>query len=309
MGKLAFIFPGQGAQYAGMGREFYEQMPCCREAFDAASEAAGIDVADVCFSDGERISQTEYTQIGMIAMEAAILRALREEGIRPDAAAGQSLGEYAALVASGAMDERDAFSFVRKRGIIMQEAAPPGGAMAAILGLSAGEVEAACEGVLGTVSVANYNCPGDTVITGEASAVEAASEACRRAGAARVAPLRVSGPFHSPLMAGAGERLREELSGLSIREPSIPLVSSVTADYVSDSERIREILARQVCVPVLWQQSMERLVGDGVDAFVEIGPGKSLTRCLRKINGDVLACHIDRMSDWKEAIRLLKGNL
>ena len=198
MGKTAFIFPGQGSQYVGMGKDFYEKFPAARDIFDKASEASGLDVAALCFEENEQIHITEYTQIAMLTVEVALLKVLEEMGYRPDVAAGLSLGEYAALAAADVMDVKDLFYCVRKRGIFMQEAVPTGGAMTAILGLDSETIAKACEETEGIVSVANYNCPGQTVITGEAGAVTAASERLKELGAKRCVPLKVSGPFHSP---------------------------------------------------------------------------------------------------------------
>ena len=205
MGKTAFIFPGQGAQYVGMGRDFYETFPVCRGVIDKASEISGLDLKEICFEENEKINITEYTQIAMLAVETAILKALEEKGILPDAAGGLSLGEYGALITSKAMAMEDAFAVVRKRGIFMQEAVPTGGAMSAVLGTEASVIEKICQETEGIVSIANYNCPGQIVITGEAQAVEKASEALKAAGTKRVIPLKVSGPFHSKMLTGAGE--------------------------------------------------------------------------------------------------------
>ncbi|MFR4351333.1 MAG: ACP S-malonyltransferase [Roseburia sp.] len=302
MGKTAFIFPGQGAQYIGMAKEFYEQIPACRAVFELASEAAELDVAALCFEENEKINITEYTQICMLTAEAAILKALQEKGYTPDVTAGLSLGEYGALMASGVLDWRDAFALVRKRGIYMQEAHPSGGAMAAVLGLAGDVIEQVCAQTQGMVSIANYNCPGQIVITGEACAVAAAGEACKAAGAKRVLPLKVSGPFHSQMLAGAGEKLGEELSHVAIREFVIPYVANVTADYVTDGGAVKNLLEQQVSSSVRWQQSVERMIADGVDEFVEIGPGRTLSGFLRKINGDVKVYNIDHMDDFEKFV-------
>ena len=222
MGKAAFIFPGQGAQYIGMGRDFYEQIPVSREMFDLASEASGLDIPALCFEQNEKINITEYTQIAMLAMEVAVLKAVEGKGCHPDVTAGLSLGEYGALAAAGVMDVRDVFRVVRKRGIYMQEAVPVGGAMTAVLGLEASQIENVCEEAQGLVSIANYNCPGQIVITGEAKAVAQATDALTAAGAKRCVPLKVSGPFHSELLKGAGEKLGEALSAVAVHEINIP---------------------------------------------------------------------------------------
>lgn len=298
MGKRAFLFPGQGAQYIGMAKEFYEQLPECKLVFDAAQKASGLDVAALCFEENDKINITEYTQICMLTAEAAILTALESRGYRANVTAGLSLGEYGALLAAKVLTMEDAFALVRKRGIFMQEAVPTGGAMAAVLGLDAGAIEQACEETEGIVSIANYNCPGQIVITGESEAVAKAGEACSKAGAKRVVPLKVSGPFHSRMLEGAGEKLAKELEQVTVSMPQIPYLSNVTADYVTDSEPVKSLLERQVSSSVRWQQSVERMIADGVEEFVEIGPGKTLSGFMRKINRDVNVSNIDTMDDF-----------
>lgn len=307
MSKIAFVFPGQGAQYTGMGKDFYEAFPVSKEVFDIASESSGLDIAKLCFEENEQLNQTEYTQICMLAAEAAVLKAVEEQGVISAVNAGLSLGEYCALVASGAMDLSDACKVVRKRGILMQEAVPVGGAMAAILAMDAVKIEEICEQTEGIVSIANYNCPGQIVITGEEAAVDRACEALKAAGAKRTVKLNVSGPFHSQMLAGAGEKLREVLADVELKEFTTPYITNVTADYVTSTEGIKDLLCRQVASSVRWQQSMERMIADGVDTFIEMGPGKTLSGFMRKINRGVKMLNIENMADFEKAVAALKG--
>lgn len=307
MSKIAFVFPGQGAQYIGMGKDFYEAFPVCREVFGIASEASGLDIAKLCFEENEQLNQTEYTQICMLTVEAAILRAVEEQGVSSSVNAGLSLGEYGALVASKVMDLKDACRVVRKRGILMQEAVPTGGAMAAVLALDAATIEEICERTEGIVSVANYNCPGQIVITGEEKAVDAACEKLKAAGAKRTVKLNVSGPFHSQMLAGAGEKLGKVLSDVELKAFDIPYVTNVTADYVTSTEGIKDLLCRQVASSVRWQQSVERMIADGVDTFIEMGPGKTLSGFMQKISRDVRMMNIENMADFEKVMEALKG--
>lgn len=300
MQKRAFLFPGQGAQYVGMGKDFYDTYDICRKTYELASRASGLDVEQICFTENERIHITEYTQIAMLATEVAMLRAVEALGIKADVAAGLSLGEYGALAAAGVMSDEALFSVIRKRGIFMQEAVPTEGAMAAVLGLDTAVIEKVCEEVEGQVSIANYNCPGQIVITGTTEAVQVVGEKLTEAGAKRVVPLKVSGPFHSPLLKDAGQKLYEVLKDVTMEKPSIPYLANVTADYVTDSAPIRELLSEQVVASVRWQQSVERMIADGVDTFIEIGPGKTLSGFMRKINRDVKVINIEKVEDLEK---------
>lgn len=299
MGKTVFMFPGQGAQYIGMGKDFYENIPICKKIFEIASDVTGLDIAKLCFEENEQINITEYTQIAMLTVEAAIFEALEVNGKKPKATAGLSLGEYGALIASKVLEPEDAFKVVRQRGIFMQEAVPTGGAMSAILGLDAETIEKVCENTKGLVSIANYNCPGQIVITGEEEAVALAGEACKAAGAKRALPLKVSGPFHSEMLTGAGEKLGKVLEETKVREFAIPYVANVTADYVTSADEVKPLLIKQVASSVRWQQSMERLIADGYNEFVEIGPGHTLTGFMRKINRDIKTVNIEKLEDFK----------
>ena len=300
MGKIAFMFPGQGAQYVGMGQDFYEQIPVCKEMFELASKAGGLDVPALCFEENEQINITEYTQIAMLAAEVAMLKAIEQKGLKPDVTGGLSLGEYGALAASGVMSAEDVFRIVRKRGIYMQEAVPTGGAMTAVLGLDTKTIEQICEETTGTVTIANYNCPGQIVITGEESAVQAAAQRLTEAGAKRCVPLNVSGPFHSPLLVGAGEKLAKELENVEVQDVRIPYIANVTADYVTDKADVKTLLQKQVSSSVKWQQTVERMIADSADTFIEIGPGKTLSGFMRKINKDMKVYNVEKVEDLEK---------
>ncbi len=306
MGKLAFIFPGQGAQYIGMGKDFYEKIPVCRQIIEKAAEISELDLEKICFEENEKISITEYTQIAMIAVEAAILKALEEQDLYPDMTAGLSLGEYGAVLASGTMSLEDVFYTVRKRGIYMQEAVPKGGAMVAVLGMEAALIEKICMETQGIVSVANYNCPGQIVITGEEGAVAKASEKLKEAGAKRILPLQVSGPFHCEMLKGAGEKLSEVLEEISLQDIKIPYISNVTAQMVTEREQVKDLLVKQVSSPVRWQQCVETMIENGADTFVEIGPGKTLSGFMRRINRNVTMMNIQTVEDFQKVTEKLR---
>lgn len=297
MGKTAFIFPGQGAQYVGMGKDFCERFAQSEEMYKIASRVTGLDVEALCFEENEQLNITEYTQIAMLATEVAMLQAVMNKGLKPDVCAGLSLGEYAAICASGTMSAEDCFKVVRQRGILMQEAYPVGGAMAAVIGMDAEIIEKICAETEGIVSIANYNCPGQIVITGQQDAVERAGEALKAAGCRRVIPLKVSGPFHSALLQEAGAKLREEFKSVTIQNPEIPYVTNVDCSYVTEADRVMDLCETQVSHSVRWQQTIEKLIADGVDTFVEIGPGKTLTGFVKKVNKEVKTINIEKVED------------
>ena len=307
MSKIAFIFPGQGAQACGMGKDFYEQTETGKRIFDKATQLMGFSMPQLCFEENDRLDITEYTQAAMVTASIAMMRVLEENGIKPDVAAGLSLGEYCALAAAGVMGDEDAIRTVRQRGILMQEAVPVGeGAMAAILALDAAVIEEVT-GAMEGVWIANYNCPGQIVISGEKAAVEDACEKLKAAGAKRAVMLNVSGPFHSGMLADAGERLGEVLSQVELHEPQIPYVANVTAQYVKSAAEVKELLTRQVSSSVRWQQSVEAMIADGVDTFIEIGPGKTLAGFMRKISRDVKTLNVEKLEDISKVAEALKS--
>ena len=307
MSKIAFIFPGQGAQACGMGKDFYEQTETGKRIFDKATELMGFSMPELCFEENDRLDITEYTQAAMVTASIAMMRVLEENGIKPDVAAGLSLGEYCALAAAGVMSDEDAIRTVRQRGILMQEAVPVGeGAMAAILALDAAAIEEVT-GAMEGVWIANYNCPGQIVISGEKAAVEEACEKLKAAGAKRAVMLNVSGPFHSGMLTAAGEKLGQVLSQVELHEPQIPYVANVTAQYVKSAGEVKELLTRQVSSSVRWQQSVEAMIGDGVDTFIEIGPGKTLAGFMRKISRDVKTLNVEKLEDIGKVAETLKS--
>lgn len=306
MSKIAFIYPGQGAQKAGMGKDFYENSESARAVFDRASEILDLDMKELCFEENDRLDLTEYTQAALVTTCLAMTKVVSERGICPDVTAGLSLGEYCAIAIAGGMSEEDAIRTVRKRGILMQNTVPAGeGAMAAVLGMEASAIEEVIAGIEG-VSIANYNCPGQIVITGVTEGVEDASEKLKAAGAKRVVMLNVSGPFHSPLLKSAGEELLKELENVEIHKLEIPYVTNVTAEYVQDEEEIKGLLGQQVSFSVRWEQSIRKMIEEGVDTFVEIGPGKTLAGFMRKISRDVAMYNIGTWEDVEKVAEALK---
>ncbi len=297
MGKTAFIFPGQGAQVCGMGQDFYEKTEIGRKIFDRASELLGFSVPDLCFETNDRLDITEYTQPAMVTTSLAMWKVIEEMGVKADVAAGLSLGEYPAMAAAGVMSVEDAILTVRRRGILMQEAVPAGiGGMSAVLGMTAEQINAVVD-PLENVQVANYNCPGQIVISGKLDAVELAAEKLKEAGARRVLPLNVSGPFHSYLLEEAGNKLGEFLENIPVHEPNIPYVANVNAEYVRTAGEVKPLLTKQVSSSVRWQQSVEAMIADGVDRFIEIGPGKTLAGFIKKIDRNVTVINIEKVED------------
>ena len=309
MGKVAFIFSGQGAQYIGMGSQIAKEYKSSLNVFKEASEVLGFDVEKMIFNgDDETLKITENTQPAILITSIACLQPLLEKGIKPDVTAGLSLGEYSAHVCSNTFSFRDAVSLVRKRGKFMQEAVPLGaGTMAAIIGLKEQDVidcckEASSEGI---IEPANFNCPGQIVVAGEVKAVEKVVELCKQKGARRALILPVSAPFHCSMLKPAGEKLAEELKKITFNDIEIPVVPNVTAEYLTDKNDVAELLVRQVSNSVLWQKSINKMIENGIDTFVEIGPGKVLTGFVRKTNKEAKTMNVEDIDSLNSTLNQL----
>ncbi|WP_407307616.1 ACP S-malonyltransferase [Desulfosporosinus sp. SB140] len=308
MSKMALIFPGQGSQYVGMGKDLF-LTPSGKEAFELAREVLGNPFLELLQNGPEEeLQQTANTQPAILLVSVAAWLQVQEAGVKPDYVAGHSLGEYSAHVAAGSLSLAEALRVVRRRGELMQKAVPTGGGMAAILGLSAEKVEEACQQAskLGIVAPANFNCPGQVVISGEISAVTSAIEAAKELGAKRAVPLVVSGPFHSTLMKKAGEELFQVLMNVQWKSPRCPIIANVDAREVVSSERIVQSLVEQVSGPVRWEQSIRHLVDLGVDTFIECGPGKVLTGLVKKIAPGVNLLRVEDKESLEKSLAYLK---
>jgi [acyl-carrier-protein] S-malonyltransferase len=306
MAKIGFIFPGQGSQYVGMGKELYESYLPFQQILDEANRMLGKNLSQLCFTGPEEVlRETANTQLAVLSVSVGCFELLKSEGIYPDLVAGHSLGEYTALVASGALKFSLALKLVQRRGEFMQEAAiHHPGAMLAVIGAEEKIVKEALRQTMaaGTAYVANFNCPGQVVISGEVSACEQAKNLMLKMGAKRVVMLPVSGAFHSPLMKMAQDKLRQEITPLTIGSPRIPVIANVTADYVSEPEIIKELLIEQIISPVLWEGSVRKMAAEGVEIFVEVGPGKVLTGLVRRIVPTAECLNVEDLATFEKTL-------
>lgn len=304
--KTAFIFSGQGAQYIGMGKELYENYDVCKEVFNKANEALGIDIKRICFEENEDLNKTEFTQPAILTMSIAALKVLEQKGIKADYLAGLSLGEYSALVASSCFEFSETVALVRKRGKFMTEAVPAGeGAMSAVLNLGEDKIKEACDEVkdIGRVMIANYNAPGQIVVAGDFKAVEACEPKLLEKGAKRAVRLNVSGPFHTTLLKPASDKLNQELKNISINDLKIPVVTNLTGDIINSSADVIDILTKQVMSSVRWEQSINKLIELGVDTFIEVGPGKTLSSFVKKISKEVKIYNVEDLASLEKTCK------
>lgn len=310
--KVAFIFSGQGSQYIGMGKELYNNIPSCQKVYDKANEVLGFDLKELIFNgDKEELNITENTQPAILTTSIAILQAIKEKGIKADIVAGLSLGEYSALVASEALDFETAVSLVKKRGRFMQEAVPQGiGSMAAVIGLDESKIKKVLKvaSEKGIVEIANYNTNNQIVIGGECAAVELATELLKESGARRVIPLKVSGPFHTSLLNEASIKLENEFNNIEFNDPKIKTITNVTADFINDKTEIKNLLINQVKSSVRWSETIEKMIDEGIDTFIEIGPLKTLSSFVREISKEKkTTVKVFNVEDLKSLNKTLEG--